>query len=87
MCKLATEIFATPLQADSLTRDDALEREITDLCALINATSYRLLHLIAELDDTAPWGAWGLQSCAHWLNWRCGISPNAARKKIAPHTR
>jgi hypothetical protein len=26
-----------------------------------------LLKLIAELDDQ---GSWGLQSCAHWLNWR-----------------
>jgi hypothetical protein len=82
MSKPATDVFATPKQADSLTRADALEREITDLCAQINAASYRLLQLIAELDDEAPWGAWGLTSCAHWLNWRCGIGMNAAREKI-----
>ena len=78
----ARDVFSNPLQADSLIRADALEREITDLCAQINAASYRLLQLIAELDDEAPWGAWGLQSCAHWLNWRCGISLNAAREKV-----
>jgi hypothetical protein len=72
----------TAQQPDSLTRADALEREITDLCAQINAASYRLLQLISELDDEAPWGAWGLQSCAHWLNWRCGIGLNAAREKV-----
>ena len=82
MCKPATDVFATPKQADSLSRADALEREITDLCAQINAASYRLLQLIAELDDQAPWGAWGLKSCAHWLNWRCGIGLNAAREKV-----
>ena len=82
MCKPATNVFATTRQADSLTRADALEREITDLCAQINAASYRLLQLIAELDDTGPWGTWGLQSCAHWLNWRCGIGMNAAREKV-----
>jgi hypothetical protein len=65
-----------------LARADALEREITDLCAQINAASYRLLQLVAELDDEAPWGAWGLTSCAHWLNWRCGIGMNAAREKV-----
>jgi hypothetical protein len=65
MSKPSTDVFATPKQADSLTRADALEREITDLCAQINAASYRLLQLIAELDDEAPWGAWGLTSCAH----------------------
>jgi hypothetical protein len=82
MCKPATDVFATTRQADSLTRADALEREITDLCAQINVASYRLLQLISKLDDEAPWGAWGLQSCAHWLNWRCGIGLNAAREKV-----
>ena len=82
MCKPATDVLKTTQQADSLTRADALEREITDLCAQINAASYRLLQLIAALDDEAPWGAWGLQSCAHWLNWRCGIGLNAAREKV-----
>ena len=50
--------------------------------AQINAANSRLLQLIAELDDEAPWGAWGLASCAHWLNWRCGIGMNAAREKV-----
>jgi hypothetical protein len=65
---------------DPLARADALEREFTDLYAQINAAGYRLL--VAELDDEAPWGAWGLSSCAHWLNWRCGIGLNAAREKV-----
>ena len=82
MCKPATDVIVTTRQSESLTRADGLEREITDLCAQINAASYRLLQLIAELDDEAPWGAWGLQSCAHWLNWRCGIGMNAAREKV-----
>jgi hypothetical protein len=71
-----------PENPDPLARADALEREITDLCAQINAAGYRLLQLVAELDDEAPWGAWGLSSCAHWLNWRCGIGLNAAREKV-----
>ncbi|MCP4766854.1 MAG: hypothetical protein GY875_11350 [Gammaproteobacteria bacterium] len=68
MNKPSSEVYSSPKQADSLIRADALEREITDLCAQINAASYRLLQLIAELDDEAPWGSWGLTSCAHWLN-------------------
>jgi hypothetical protein len=71
-----------PEYPNPLARADALEREITDLCTQINAAGYRLLQLIAELDEEAPWGAWGLQSCAHWLNWRCGIGMNAAREKV-----
>jgi hypothetical protein len=82
MCKPATDVIVTTRQSESLTRADGLEREITDLCAQINAASYRLLQLISELDDESPWGAWGLLSCAHWLNWRCGIGLNAAREKV-----
>ena len=78
----AIDVYPPTRQAVSLARADALEREITDLCAHINAAGYRLLQLVAELDDEAPWGAWGLSSCAHWLNWRCGIGLNAAREKV-----
>ncbi len=75
-------VSEAPELPDPLARADALEREITDLCAQINAASYRLLQLIGELDDENPWGAWGLKSCAEWLNWRCGIGLNAAREKV-----
>ena len=78
----AASVSQAPENPNPLTRADALEAEITDLCAHINAASYRLLQLVAELDDEAPWGAWGLTSCAHWLNWRCGIGMNAAREKV-----
>jgi hypothetical protein len=75
-------VSQSPVIPNPLARADALEREITDLCAQINAASYRLLQLVAELDDEAPWAAWGLVSCAHFLNWRCGIGMNAAREKV-----
>ena len=75
-------VSRAPEIPNPLARADALEREITDLCAQINAASYRLLQLVAELDDEEPWGAWGLTSCAHFLNWRCGIGMNAAREKV-----
>jgi hypothetical protein len=75
-------VSSAPEYPNPYARADALEREITNLCAQINAASYRLLQLIAELDDEAPWGAWGLNSCAHFLNWRCGIGMNAAREKV-----
>ena len=63
-------------------RCEALEREITELAAHIHAATYRLLCLIRELDQRMGWGAWGLASCAHWLNWRCGIGFTAAREKV-----
>ena len=82
MYKLANNPYSAPECADSLIRAEALEREITDLCAQINAANYRLLQLIVALENENPWGAWGLASCAHWLNWRCGIGLNAAREKV-----
>jgi hypothetical protein len=82
MYEPVVSVSPTPEKCHSLTRAEALETEITDLCAHINAASYRLLQLVAALDDEAPWGAWGLASCAHWLNWRCGIGMNAAREKV-----
>ena len=78
----AASASLAPEIPNPLARADALEAEITQLCAHINAASYRLLQLVAALDDEAPWGAWGLASCAHWLNWRCGIGLNAAREKV-----
>ena len=82
MYEPVTSVFPTTKKCQSLIRAEALETEITELCAQINAASYRLLQLVAALDAEEPWGSWGLTSCAHWLNWRCGIGMNAAREKV-----
>ena len=60
MCKPANNTYSEPEYAASLARAEALEREITDLCAQINAANYRLLQLIVALDNEKPWGAWGV---------------------------
>ncbi len=67
---------ATPDDLDSLTT------EITTLCGHLDAAEFRLLELIRELDERAPWGLWEMKSCAHWLNWKCGIALGAAREKV-----
>ena len=54
MCEPAISVSPTPVKAQSLVRAEALEVEITELCAHINAASYRLLQLVAVLDDEAP---------------------------------
>lgn len=59
-----------------------IEDEITELAAHLNAATYRLLGLIAEFDDRCGWSVAGLKSCAHWLNWKCGIALGAAREKV-----
>lgn len=59
-----------------------LESSITQLCADLNAATYRQLMMIAEFDRRQGWGDEGIRSCAHWLNWKCGISLVAAREKV-----
>ena len=58
-----------------------IESEITELAAHIHAATFRLLELIREFDEREGWGGPGLMSCAHWLNWKCGIGLGAAREK------
>jgi len=75
---LSTPMTPT-LPADKIRR---LEDQITELAAHIHAANYRLLALIRQFDEAAGWAEPGLRSCAHWLNWKCGIGLNAAREKV-----
>ena len=59
-----------------------IEDQITELSAHIHAATFRLLELIREFDEREGWGGPGLRSCAHWLNWKCGIGLGAAREKV-----
>jgi len=61
---------------------DELAIEICTLAGHINAANHRLLLLIAEFDQRNGWSDGGTQSCAHWLNWKCGIAMGAAREKV-----
>jgi hypothetical protein len=56
--------------------------EIVTLAGHINAAHYRFLMLIAEFDRRQGWFDSATQSCAHWLNWKCGIGMGAAREKV-----
>jgi len=55
--------------------------EIAILAAHIEVATARLLELVREFDSLAGWGN-GFASCAHWLNWRVGISLHAAREQV-----
>jgi hypothetical protein len=61
---------------------EALEDEITELASHIHAATCRWLGLVAEYDAREGWGHWGCRSCAHWVSWRCGIAPVAAREHV-----
>ena len=68
--------------ATKATDTAALAAKITDLCSVIHAATYRLLVMIREFDEAGGWHLPGLVSCAHWLNFQCGIGRNAAREKV-----
>ena len=61
---------------------NALETQITELWGHINAATAQFLALLAEFDRREGWAQHGVASCAHWLNWQCGISAGAAREKV-----
>jgi len=60
---------------------EELEDEIADLCAHIDAATFRLLRAIGELDRREAWAV-GFESTAHWLSWRVGIDLVTARQKV-----
>src|ERR1700685_2380305 len=66
---------------DSLSLAE-LEAEITELAGHLNAANYRWLVLIAEFDRRDGWVDGALHSCAHWLNFKCGLDLGAAREKV-----
>lgn len=59
-----------------------LEAQITELTAHLNAATYYWLTLIAEFDRREGWSDGATRSCAHWLNWKCGIDLGAARERV-----
>src|SRR5437879_13076342 len=59
-----------------------LESEITALAAHVNAALCRWLLLVAEYDRREGWASWGMASCAHWLNWKCGISLRTGHEHV-----
>jgi len=56
--------------------------QITELAGHLNAGTYRWLVLIAEFDRRGAWNCGLTKSCAHWLNWKCGLDLGAAREKV-----
>ena len=71
-------IVPTP---ESIQELDRLGDEIAELAAHLDAATARLLDLIREFDARNGWGN-GFRSCAHWLSWRVGLAPGAAREHV-----
>jgi hypothetical protein len=60
----------------------AIGEEITELAAHIHAAMFLLLEKIREFDRLDGWKLEGVHSCAHWLQWQCGMNLGAAREKV-----
>ena len=73
---------ASSAAQSAATRAEDLAAEITELSAYLYAATYRLLVLIHEFDKNLCWEYLGMASCAHWLNFKCGIGMHAAREKV-----
>src|SRR3989442_5320267 len=70
------------LASQTCSRDlDRLGDEIDELAAHLDAATGRLLDLIRECDASGGWGK-GFGSCGHWLSWRVGLAPGAAREHV-----
>src|SRR5262249_50037448 len=61
---------------------DALADRIAATAATIDAAMHRFLTDLRRFDLEQGWARQGALSCAHWLNWRCGIALSAAREKV-----
>jgi hypothetical protein len=44
-----------------------VQEQILEVGARWRATQHRLVHLVAELDETGDWVGQGRESCAHWV--------------------
>jgi len=65
-----------------VARLNHLADDITELAAHLDAGAFRLLQLIGEFDREEGWAGQGIRSCAHWLNWKCGMSMGSARERV-----
>src|SRR5437879_3554614 len=61
---------------------ERLEAEICELAAHLSAAECRWLLLLSEFDRREGWTGWGINSCAHWVSYRCGIGLQAARENL-----
>jgi len=80
---MVTALAVTPLKQESAReQSERIGAEITELCSYIYAAEHHLLTLIREFDEQKGWEWLGFHSCAHWLNFKCGIDMNTARERM-----
>ena len=61
---------------------ERLEHEMVSLAGHLAAGTCSFLLMVGEFDARQGWESWEAYSCAHWLNWRCGVGLVAAREQV-----
>jgi len=59
-----------------------VETEIARVCGVLNATTARLVTLIARVLESESWQGAGIHSPSQWVAWKCGVSPARARTLV-----
>src|SRR3954452_8023756 len=67
--------------ASSQPVEELGDRICASAVRLAAATAAWLL-LIAEFDEREGWHGVGITSCAHWLAWKCALTPGTARQHV-----
>ena len=74
---------AVPFDTRSdLSEGERLGERIAELNTYLNVAEAEFLDLLRVFDEQRHWEELGFKSCAHWLNFKCGIGFNAARERI-----
>src|SRR4051794_13953150 len=61
---------------------DVLADRICSGAVRLAAATAAWLLLVAEFDEREGWGGVGITSCAHWLAWKCSLTPGTARQHV-----
>ncbi|MDP1805580.1 MAG: DUF222 domain-containing protein, partial [Acidimicrobiales bacterium] len=60
-----------------------LDAEIALTCGVLNATTGRLVGLLAQVLESGIWQVAGIHSASQWVSWKCGVSPARAKSLLA----
>ncbi|MCZ2815534.1 HNH endonuclease signature motif containing protein [Modestobacter sp. VKM Ac-2984] len=61
---------------------DSLGDRICAGAVQLAAATASWLRLVAQFDEREGWGGVGITSCAHWLAWKCALTPGTARQHV-----